>query len=120
MDKELSEAFNVISSKSKLLKEHFNTLSNEVAVLENKKTALSNDIKGIEKTIKELELARADLQFFIDSKKKEDEIKTIVLKQGTEEIQRKTDLLGLREANLDAREARIKDREQMYRIKPEG
>lgn len=120
MDKELLDAIEVVETKLRGLREHFDSVSSQVQIATNKKNELDKEIKKLLQDIENLNKERSDLQFLIDAKKKENDVKAIAIKQAMEEIQRRTDVLDMRESNLDSREARIKDREHMYRIKPEG
>lgn len=117
MNKELVDAFETLSTKLRGYKEHFDSLSADTEILENKKGVLLREVESIENSISKLHLERSDLQFLIDAKKKEDEMKIAALKQGYEELAKRLDIVELREKNLDNRETRIKDRETMYGIK---
>lgn len=117
--KDILEAINIVQQKLRTFEEPFNSLRSEVSVLENQKIALLKDIKAAQEILDGVEKERTNLQLLIEDKKKEQAITLMGIKHAREDVERQSDILNTRESNLDVREARIKDREAMYNIRPE-
>ena len=114
MDKLLAEAFSTIEAKLSEYKKRLEDADHEVGLLENKQKSLIGEVGDLERDILSLKKERGDLQYLLDAKSKEDEIKTIALKQAIDQVKKREDVATQREKNLDLREIRIKDREVLY------